>query len=182
MGQRGPNPLPANVHLLRSNPSKKSLDDLLAEFNPEVESPGCPRHLWTEAKKEWRRIAPELLRYGLISKLDRAGLALYCQAWARNVWAEEMLSRAMAQAEIKRAEAEARGEIWAGGDGFMIPTTNGNFIYSPYWVAARRAAQETHWYLQSFGMSPISRGRVSTSDNRQQSLPLDNDGNAFGGI
>ena len=34
----------------------------------------------------------------------------------------------------------------------------------------RRAAQEVHWYLQSFGLSPASRGRVKTSDNRQTAL------------
>ena len=50
MGARGPKPLPANVHLLRSNPSKKSLDDLFNEFNPEVEIPDAPSWMWPEAK------------------------------------------------------------------------------------------------------------------------------------
>lgn len=183
MGVRGPQKLPANVHLLRGNPSKLSLDELLGEFNPEVEIPSCPKHLWPEAKKEWRRISAELEKYGLISKLDRAALAMYCQAWARMVWAENMLTRAMEQAEEKKLAAEAKGEDWKGGDGFMIPTPNGSFTYSPYWVAARRATQETHWYLQSFGMSPSARGRVSPSDNRQTSLPLGDDGgNPFGKV
>jgi P27 family predicted phage terminase small subunit len=162
--------------LLRGNASKKSLDELLHEFNPEVEIPSCPKHLWTEAKKEWRRISAELVRYGLISKLDRAALALYCQAWARMVWAETMLTRAMDAAEAGRIEAEAKGEVWKGGDGIMVPSPNGSLIYSHHWVVQRRAAQEVHWYLQSFGMSPSSRGRVNPSDNRQASLPLDGAG------
>jgi phage terminase small subunit len=182
MGARGPQRTSATVHILRGNPSKIPLDELLGEFNPEIEIPGCPKHLWPEAKKEWRRISPELVKYGLISKLDRASLALYCQAWARMVWAEAMLSRAMGLAEENRIKAEKNGETWKGGDGFMIPTPNGSYTYSPYWVASRRAAQETHWFLQSFGMSPSSRGRVNASDNRQQSLPLDGGGNAFGGL
>lgn len=173
MGARGPQKLPANVHMLRGNPSKLSLDELLREFNPETEIPNCPRHLMPEARKEWRRVSAELVRYGLISKLDRAALALYCQAWARLVWAETMMARAMEQAEENRLAAEAKGEAWHGGDGIMVPSPNGALVYSHHWVVQRRAAQEVHWYLQSFGLSPSSRGRVSPSDNRQQSLPLD---------
>ena len=170
MGSRGPQPLPSNVHHLRGNPSKKSAADLLDDFNPEVEIPSAPRWIWPAAKKEWRRIGTELLRYGLISKLDRSALVLYCQAWARLEWAETMLSRAMATAEEKRAEAEARGEEWKGGDGIWVPTATGAMQYSHHWVVQRRSAQEVHWYLQSFGLSPASRSRVRTSDNRQAAL------------
>jgi len=170
MGARGPQPLPTNVHLLRGNPSKKSAADLLDDFNPEVEIPSAPKWIWPEARKEWRRIGAELQRYGLVSKLDRAALVLYCQAWAKLVWAETMLSRAMAAAEEKRLAAEVAGEEWKGGDGIMVPSPNGSLIYSHHWVVQRRSAQEVHWYLQSFGLSPSSRGRVKTSDNRQAAL------------
>lgn len=179
-GSRGPKSLPGNVHLLRGNPSKKPLADLLGELHPEVEIPSCPRHLWPEAKKEWRRISAELLEYGLISNLDRAALALYCQAWARWVWSEEQLKRAMDLAELKRAEAEARGEVWAGGDGLQVPTPNGAFTYSPYWVAANKAADQVDKFLASFGLSPSSRTRVSPSQNRQASLDLENKGDGWG--
>lgn len=170
MGSRGPQPLPSNVHLLRGNPSKKSSADLYDEFNPEVEIPDAPRWIWPEAKKEWKRIGAELVRYGLISKLDRAALVLYCQSWARLVWAETMLSRAMRIADEKREEAEANGQEWKGGDGIMVPSPNGALVYSHHWVVQRRAAQEVHWYLQSFGLSPSSRSRVRTSNNRQAAL------------
>ena len=173
MGSRGPQKLPANVHVLRGNPSKLSINELLREFNPETEIPGVPKHLWPEAKKEWKRVANELVRYGLISKLDRAALSLYCQAWAKLVWAESMLARAMATAEEGRIAAEAKGEVWRGGDGIMVPSPNGSLVYSHHWVVQRRAAQEVHWYLQAFGLSPVSRGRVTPSDHRQTALPLD---------
>lgn len=170
MGARGPQPLPSKVHHLFGNPSKKSIAELTDDFNPEVEIPTAPKWIWPEARKEWRRVGAELERYGLISKLDRAALVLYCQSWARLVWAETMLSRAMTIAEEKRVAAEARGEAWTGGDGIMVPSPNGSLIYSHHWVVQRRSAQEVHWYLQSFGLSPASRGRVKTSDNRQVSM------------
>jgi P27 family predicted phage terminase small subunit len=183
MGVRGPKALPANVHLLRSNPSKKSLDDLFNEFNPEVEIPDYPSWMWPEAKKEWKRVSTELLRYGLISKLDRAALVLYVQAWAKMVWAEQQMSKAMKLAEQKRKEAEERGEEYTGGDGIMVKTAGGNLIYSHHWVVGRRAAEDVNRYLASFGMSPSARGRVSPSENRQQSLDLGGEGgNAFSAL
>lgn len=170
MGQRGPKALPANVHLLRGNPSKKSAGDLLGEFQPEVEIPDYPAWIWPEAKKEWKRIATELERYGLISKLDRAALVLYCQAWAKMVWAERQLTRAMKAAEDAREKAEAAGLGYDGGDGIMVRTANGNFTYSHHWVVGRHAAAEVKRYLDLFGLSPSARTKVSPSENRQGSL------------
>lgn len=170
MGARGPKPLPGNVHLLRGNASKKPIGALLDEFKPEVEIPDFPVWIWPEAKKEWKRVASELERYGLISKLDRAALVLYCQAWAKMVWAEKMLSRAMKDAEDKRMAAEAAGEEYAGGDGIMVKTANGNFTYSHHWVVGKHAAAEVKRYLDLFGLSPSARTKVSVSDNRQGQL------------
>ncbi|NMG64900.1 hypothetical protein GPA19_08070 [Azoarcus indigens] len=170
MGTRGPKPLPANVHMLRGNPSKKGAAALMDEFRPEVEIPDAPSWIWPEAKKEWKRLAAELERYGLVSRLDRAALVLYCQAWAKMVWAEKRLSAEMKRAEEARAKAEAAGREYEGGDGIMIRTANGNFTYSHHWVVGKQAAQQVNQYLALFGLSPSSRSRVTASDNRQGSL------------
>jgi len=197
MGTRGPKPLPANVHLLRGNPSKKSLADLTDDLQPEVEIPSLPKHLLPEAKKEWRRIAKELLRYGVVSKLDRAALALYVQEWAWLVWHETALQRDIRFAEIRGAEFDAkenakvavaveRGEvyeplIYPGGDGFMLPTPNGSYSYNPHWVARNKHADKVDKFQASFGMSPSSRGRVSPS-NRQGDLFNPQDPSAWGNL
>lgn len=173
MGRRA---LPSNVHLLRGNPSKKSAADLTDGLQPMVEIPGCPKHLLPEARKEWRRITPELETYGLISKLDRSALALYCQAWARLVWAEDQLARAMALAAEKAAAAAARGEEWKGGDGMVVPTPNGHMSYSPHWVIANKAAAQVREFLAAFGLSPETRTKVSASNVRQRDLFADDDG------
>lgn len=175
MGARGPKPLPANVHLLRGNASKKPLGALLDEFRPEVEIPETAPWLWPEAKREWKRITPELMRYGLVSHLDRAALVMYCQAWAEYVWLKRKVSEAMKAADEGRAAAAAEGKEWYGDDGFKITSASGGYSYSPYGAAAKRAADEVGKYLQAFGLSPSSRGRVTTSNNRQNSL-FDADG------
>jgi len=170
MGARGPKPLPSNVHLLHGNPSKKSVGQLMDSLQPEIEIPGCPIHLLAEAKKEWKRITPELEKYGLISKLDRAALASYCQQWALLVHSETIIKREMENAEKKRKAAEAAGLIYEGGDGLVVMTTNGNMTYSPYWVMANRARMVLDRMLGNFGLSPSSRGRVNPSNRLQKDL------------
>lgn len=172
----------ARAHLMRGNASKKALSELQEEIQLLVETPDCPKHLWPEARREWRRIAAELEDAGLVAKVDRAELALYCQHWARWVWHEEMFKRAVDAAATKReafekaeadqvAAAAARGEVyqakeWAGGDGLMIPTPNGSVMYNPHWVAASKAADAVDKFGQSFGIAgPSSRVRVRQSNN-----------------
>lgn len=159
----GPRPLPAHIHRIRGNISKKPIGELLAEVQPDVVIPGCPPFLLKEAKKEWKRITPELEVLGLIAVIDRAALALYCQAWAWWVYHEQRLQAAMRAAEEGAAKAAAEGREWTGGDGFMIPTPNGSFTYSPHWVGKNKAQEQVDKFLQSFGMSPSSRSRVTGS-------------------
>lgn len=166
----GPKPTPANVHYLNGNPSKKPLHQLMDSLQPEVEMPSCPAHLLPEAKKEWKRLSEELIRYGLVSKLDRAALCLYVQSWAELVYAEKMLKRNMDRAAKKIAAAEAIGDEYTGGDGMTEMTTNGNIIYSPYWVIANKARHNVDKFLSNFGMSPSSRSRVTPSNHLQQGL------------
>ncbi|HSH72356.1 MAG TPA: phage terminase small subunit P27 family [Methylophilaceae bacterium] len=181
MSSRGPKPLPANVHLLRGNPSKKTSAQLMDSLQPEIEIPDCPSHLLTLAKKEWKRITPELERYGLISKLDRAALASYCQTWAMMVYAETQLKRDMEIAARKRKEAEDAGLEYVGGDGMVMMTTNGNMIYSPYYAMANRSRYVMDRMLANFGMSPSSRGRVNQSNHLQKPLFDEDEGRGSSG-
>ena len=166
----GPKALPANVHLLRGNPSKKNFAELLGEFQPEVALPDFPSWIWPEAKKEWKRVGPLLLKDGLIAKGERAALTLYCQAWAKWVWSERMLNRAMAKADGDREAAEAKGLVYEGGDGIMVKTANGNFTYSHHWVVGRHAESAVKRYLEMFGLAPAFRRGVTVSNNRQSTL------------
>src|SRR5687768_15051802 len=107
MGTRGPKPMSARAHLMRGNASKKPLADLQDEIQLLVETPDCPKHLWPEARREWKRVSAELEDAGLVAKIDRAALALYCQAWARMVWHEEMFTAAIERAKQDRKAFDA---------------------------------------------------------------------------
>jgi phage terminase small subunit len=74
--------LPATVHLLQGNRSKKSAAELVNEARPDVQIPDPPEHLKGDALAEWNRVAPLLQKMNIIAEQYMAPLAVYCQAWS----------------------------------------------------------------------------------------------------
>lgn len=140
--KRGPKPLPGNVHLINGNPSKKRLGALIDGAQVPVEVPDPPSHLSDEALCEWRRISVELEKLGVIAKVDRAALGVYCQAYGR--WA---------QAEKKLGEL--------GDDGIVEKTPSGYKQIGVWLQVSNRAVEQMHKFLAEFGMTPSSRSRVT---------------------
>ena len=101
-------------------------------------SPECPEELSDEAEREWQRVSEELLAAGLLTRIDRAALAGYCQAWG--TWID-------AQASLRQY-------------GVIIKSPNGYPMISPYVTVANKAFEQMRMMLQEFGMSPSSRTRV----------------------
>lgn len=138
---------PATIHHLNGNPGKRPLS--LPDFNPRVELPEPPEHLLPAARAEWERIGPLLVEYGLVSAVDQAALALYCQAYGRWQVAEEGLA----------AVVEKRGS--------MISTSpNGYEMHHPLLNVINKAQDQVHSYLQQFGLSPAAREKVTPSSQR----------------
>lgn len=144
MGLRGPKTKPANVHILRGNRSKKTAAELKDGVFPEISIPGCPAHLLPDAKKEWKRLTPQLERLGIISEMDRAALAVYCQAYARWVQAEKKVKL-------------------LGDDGLVDETPSGYKQMGVWLQISNRAVEQMHKFMGEFGMSPSSRTRVTAS-------------------
>lgn len=76
---RGRKPLPSAIRLATGNPGKRPIN--AREPKPVTSIPTCPAHLMPTAKAEWKRVARYLHDLGVISELDRAALAAYCQAY-----------------------------------------------------------------------------------------------------
>lgn len=138
-------PKPTALKLVQGNPGRRPINE--AEPVPEIVAPDCPPHLTPDAKAEWERIMPVLVRLKVVSELDTAALALYCQAYAR--WQE---------AERKIADMKEKG-----GDGLLVKAPSGYPIQNPYLAIANRAMEDCHKYLQQFGLSPAARTRVTVS-------------------
>lgn len=91
MATRGRKPKPTALKVLEGNPGKRPLNK--NEPQPERKAPRCPSWLEPEAKKEWKRMAKTLETIGVLTQVDKAAFAGYCQAYARWKEAEEFLSK-----------------------------------------------------------------------------------------
>jgi P27 family predicted phage terminase small subunit len=142
---RGRKPAPTHLKLVRGNPGKRRLNK--AEPAPERVMPSPPPELSADARLEWDRVAGELHRIGVLSGIDRAALAAYCQAYGRWVVAERAIA--------KMAERDPLTE------GLMIKTTNGNAVQNPLVGTANKAMADVVHYAAEFGMTPSARSRIT---------------------
>ena len=145
----GPPKKPTNLKLIQGTFRK----DRAApnEAQPESAIPPVPAHISDEAKVEWERISQELLQLGLLSRIDRAALAAYCESWSD--WVDA--SRACSTSE--------------GKDRKVIKTQSGNYIENPYYTIKKRSMEIMHKFLTEFGMTPAARTRINAKLTEQKS-------------
>ena len=143
---RGRKPKPDAVKRLSGNPGKRPLGGTPQPPVPEG-TPYVPRHLCDEGKREWRRVVGVLLDLGLYTEVDRAALAMYCQAWGRWVEAERELD-------------ESGGEV--------LKSDKGNFYQNPWLHVANRAWDQLRKAMVEFGMTPSSRTRVTAVNSGEE--------------
>jgi P27 family predicted phage terminase small subunit len=137
------------LKLLAGNPGHRPLN--LSEPQP-TGIPTCPRHLDSEARKEWRRVSKDLLALGLLTSIDRAALAGYCASWSRWVAAE--------------LQIEKYGAI-------VKSPKSGYAIQSPFVGIANVALDKLRAYAIEFGMTPSSRSKVQgTPQSGAQTSPF----------
>src|SRR5262249_36188448 len=138
-------PTPSYLKLLRGNPGKRAIRP---EPEPSVPPslPSPPDFLSDEAREEWRRIGPELFRLKLLTVLDIAPLAAYCQSSSHWVTAERLLRQAAAE------DPATRGLTSEGTRGPVV---------NPLVRVAARAADDMLRYASEFGMTPVARTRIA---------------------
>jgi P27 family predicted phage terminase small subunit len=134
---RGRPPKPTALKLISGNPGKRALPK--DEPRPPVELPAMPAWLTPEARVEWQRLGPVLVRLRLLTRLDRAAFAAYCQAWSRFVQAEQELSKTSP----------------------MAFTANGYPIVNPWQTISNQAVGLMSKFLGEFGLTPAARTRIN---------------------
>ncbi|WP_250532424.1 phage terminase small subunit P27 family [Caballeronia sp. ATUFL_F1_KS39] len=135
---------PTALRLIEGNREKRPISK--NEPKPRVGVPTPPPHLIGYALEEWERITPELFASGVLTMIDGAMLAAYCQAYARWREAEEALARMKARDRLTNS--------------LMIKTKNGNAIQNPLVGVANRSMMLMHRFANEFGMSPAARARL----------------------
>lgn len=137
MGKRGPAPKPTALRVIEGNRGKRPVNK--AEPKPSPIRPTRPEWMLPEAKREWNRVVPELERMGLLTVVDRAALAAYCQAYARGVDAERLLRK----------------------KGMSFTTPNGYEQQRPEVAIAMKEWQVVRAFASEFGFTPAARTRIS---------------------
>ncbi|WP_436643985.1 phage terminase small subunit P27 family [Microbaculum sp. FT89] len=143
---RGRKPKPTKLKVLTGNPGKRPLNH--HEPRPEPAVPDCPPELSDAAKHEWDRLVGELSKLNLLTHLDRAALAAYCNAYAMWVEAIEAIQKY----------------------GAMVKSPSGFPIQSPYVAIANRQAELMLRISAEFGFTPASRGRIAAPPKEQGEL------------
>ena len=136
---RGRKPKPTGLKIVSGNPGKRPLN--AREPNPEADLPTCPAHLLPTAKVEWKRLARELYYLGVLTRLDRATLAGYCQAYGRWVEAEEKLIASP----------------------LLLKTPSGYVQQSPWLSVSNKQLELMGRYMVELGLTPASRSRIVTA-------------------
>jgi len=145
----GRKPVPTTLRLLRGNPGHRPLDEDEPRAAPKLPPP--PVELSAAAKKIWRRDGRKLLALGVMTALDGAAFAAYCQSYAR--WLE--VTALLAKSSV------------------LIKTAEGGYQLNPLLRVARETQDQYTRALVEFGMSPSSRTRVKGLPAPEQRDPFE---------
>jgi len=141
-------PKPTYLKILEGNPGKRPLNANEPKPAARQRIPTPPKSLGDIGKKEWRRLAKDLVSKGVMTDWDLSAFHAYCYAYER-----------FREAEAKLAQY-----------GDIITTPNGMLQQSPYIGMANRALDQMNRFLGKFGLSPSDRTKIQV--NTQASDPV----------
>ncbi len=142
----GRRPKPTILKLLYGEKNKDRINKNEPKPIPIIEIPPCPDALDGEARKEWERQAPELVRIGLLTKIDVGVFVMMCQAWGNFI---ESISK------LKK-------------HGLLLKEKDEKIKINPY----HRIMQENiTQYLRiavELGLTPSARSKISIKKTEQE--------------
>jgi len=137
----GRKPTPPKLKLLRGNPGKRKLLDVVALPSTK---PDCPAFLNAVAKAMWRKLVKWLEAAGSLQRSDANVMAMYCSAWADWV--------------------EANAELAAAGK--VVKSKTGVPMHNPWRSVERDAKRELTKLGAKLGLSPIDRKQLGVSGDK----------------
>jgi P27 family predicted phage terminase small subunit len=160
MTRPGPASKPLELKVLEGNRGHRPVD-LTSTFRPEVGMPTVPAGLSAGARKVWKRLAPELLRYNLMS-------AVYSDTF-------EDLCETVADVKTLRRALRARQALLVDqgkpeSDAWLAHTPNGMPVQHPLPQVLRAARADMQRLLDKFGLSPAEQASVTTALRAQLQL------------
>jgi P27 family predicted phage terminase small subunit len=156
MGLRGPAPKPTALKLLQGNAGHRALN--AAEPKPTEQAPPCPIYISAdpEAKKEWKRLVPILLRMRVLTEADATVLGSLCLTHSH-------LLRNLAAMRRFNAKDEKNGIA-----GMILQTKTGYLAANQIYLNVTAAIDQELKLCRELGLTPSARSRIQTSETEKQ--------------
>jgi P27 family predicted phage terminase small subunit len=167
MAKPGPAAKPLELKALEGNRGHRPLN-LDATFRPEVGLPSVPKGLSVGARKVWKRLAPELLRYNLMSAVYSDTFEDLCETIAD---VKELRHSLRARQALLRSQGKDPAEA------FEVSTPSGMPVQHPRYQILKSERQQMHSLLAKFGLTPAEQASVTTAIRAQLKL-FEGDGGA----
>lgn len=145
-------PKPKHLHVVQGTYRADRHDTGAPE--PETKEPEIPTWLSAKARTHWRKIAPHLLRMGVLTEGDGTALAMLCDAIADYVQISQTLKKSGLT-----YEAETR-------DGMRI-------MKHPLVTEKDAAWKRFHRMAVEFGLTPSARRRVNGAGATEDVDPME---------
>jgi P27 family predicted phage terminase small subunit len=110
------------------------------EPQPAEQTVTCPANLSVEAKRVWRRLAPQLIRQGLLTYWDREAFSVFCEAVVQHRRACDMVETAL-----------------------LVKGLHGGLVKNPACQIVRDTAAVVRAFAQEFGLTPSARSGLKGS-------------------
>lgn len=147
---QGRKQLPTNLKVLKGTAQKSRLNP--KEPKPKNDKIRMPEGLSDLAKKHFKKVSKELKEAGILTNIDVQALALYCEAYARWMDANEKINNF----------------------GSVIKAPSGYPVQSPYLSISNKAFEQMKAMLTEFGMTPSSRSKVTSNKANANDDPWKN--------
>lgn len=143
---KGRKPKPPELRIIEGNRGHRPIPE-----TPKTKPahPPTPHWLSAAAKKEWRKIVPELYQIGLLKIVDVKGMEAYCTCYAK--WRE------VSEKTKIGVMTAASGYVYAN------PLINVELKY----------AKEMRGWMAELGLTPASRSRILYEEPESEDEDLD---------
>lgn len=162
MGKRGPAAKPVELKVLEGNRGKRPMAvNLDSTFRPEAGMPSLPKGMSLGARKVWKRLGAELLRYNLISVVYSDIFEELCETVAD---VKELRHSMRARQALFRSQGKDPMEA------FEVVSPNGLPMQHPRYQILKSERQMMLSLLAKFGLSPAEQANVTTAIRAQLQL------------
>ena len=139
MGERGPGKKPSNLAVLHGD-RKDRVNK--SEAKPPSTKPRMPSWMSNQAKSVWKRLAPDLIAHGLLTKWDVDTFAIWCEEVAK----------------YRRAADLQKGSLLVKGAGDSLKK-------NPAHQISRDAATLVRMIGRDFGLTPSARAGIELPED-----------------